>query len=378
MATNPMQRKTRNSFLLGMVLSLLITVAVAALLIFQIKNLNEEIETQKSTLRSVYVLSQDVKSGQLLTSDMFNIKQVSASGVPSNATGDIETTLSSYKLCDTSNHPISIKIDESKEASRYYYVRINNADYTLYTTDEQGSETVATNLTTDDKAYYYTNNNKSGQKVEIEIISNAVVAKVDIKANTVITGSLITRADTVNTADVRIQEYNMVVLPSDLFEGDYIDIRLMLPTGQDFIVVSKKEVKMPTSSDGYISDTICINLAEEEILSMSSAIVEAFRMNGSKLYATKYAEAGTQKAATPTYPVNREVAAAIETNPNILTEALNGLKARYNASIRNDYINSAMSSYGNSEEYPQKMQESITATKEAREKYLQSLSGGTE
>ena len=159
MATNPMQRKTRNSFLLGMVLSLLITVAVAALLIFQIKNLNEEIETQKSTLRSVYVLSQDVKSGQLLTSDMFNIKQVSASGVPSNATGDIETTLSSYKLCDTSNHPISIKIDESKEASRYYYVRINNADYTLYTTDEQGSETVATNLTTDDKAYYYTNNN---------------------------------------------------------------------------------------------------------------------------------------------------------------------------------------------------------------------------
>ncbi len=31
-------------------------------------------------------------------------------------------------------------------------------------------------------------------------------------------------------------------MPMDLVTGDYIDIRLMLPNGQDFIVVSKKEV----------------------------------------------------------------------------------------------------------------------------------------
>ena len=38
MATNPMQRKARNSFLLGIVVTLLITGAVIAFLILQLKN----------------------------------------------------------------------------------------------------------------------------------------------------------------------------------------------------------------------------------------------------------------------------------------------------------------------------------------------------
>ena len=37
----------------------------------------------------------------------------------------------------------------------------------------------------------------------------------------------------------------MVVLPTDLTTGDYIDVRAMFPNGQDYIVVAKKEVELP-------------------------------------------------------------------------------------------------------------------------------------
>ena len=42
-------------------------------------------------------------------------------------------------------------------------------------------------------------------------------------------------------SDVRTQEYNMITLLSQLQTGDFVDIRLRLPSGQDYIVVSKKQ-----------------------------------------------------------------------------------------------------------------------------------------
>ena len=44
MAMNPMQRKANNSFLLGVVITILITGAIIAFLIFQLANLNKEME----------------------------------------------------------------------------------------------------------------------------------------------------------------------------------------------------------------------------------------------------------------------------------------------------------------------------------------------
>ena len=41
MATNPMQRKARNSFLLGMLITLVIAGAIIALLFIQLKNYKE-------------------------------------------------------------------------------------------------------------------------------------------------------------------------------------------------------------------------------------------------------------------------------------------------------------------------------------------------
>ena len=48
MATNPMQRKARNSFLLGVVLTLLITGIIIAFLFIQLKNYKEKVHQQKT------------------------------------------------------------------------------------------------------------------------------------------------------------------------------------------------------------------------------------------------------------------------------------------------------------------------------------------
>ena len=42
MATNPMQRKARNSFLLGIIVTLIITGVVIALLMLQLKNYKDK------------------------------------------------------------------------------------------------------------------------------------------------------------------------------------------------------------------------------------------------------------------------------------------------------------------------------------------------
>ena len=189
---------------------------------------------------------------------------------------------------------------------------------------------------------------------------------------------------------VRMQEYNSIVLPVDLFTDDYVDIRLLLPNGQDYIVVSKKKVTVPDLNGEYLTDTIQMKMSEDEILSMSNAIVEAYKIDGSKLYATKYSEAGMQEASTPTYVVNKAVASLIEVDPNIVSTAKAALFARYNATTtttnqqnnsltaqRNQEINGELSNHGNDESVTTKMDESITSTKESRQQYLQSLTNTT-
>ena len=63
MATNPMQRKARNSFLLGMLLMLIITGAIIALLILQLTNMKKEEQELEASYVTVYTLNRNVESG---------------------------------------------------------------------------------------------------------------------------------------------------------------------------------------------------------------------------------------------------------------------------------------------------------------------------
>ena len=62
MATNPMQRKARNSFLLGMLVMLLIAGVIIAFLFIQLMNKTKQEQEELKLSTNVYVLNQDVKS----------------------------------------------------------------------------------------------------------------------------------------------------------------------------------------------------------------------------------------------------------------------------------------------------------------------------
>ena len=177
---------------------------------------------------------------------------------------------------------------------------------------------------------------------------------------------------------MRTQEYNVIIPQSQLQTGEYIDVRLRLPDGQDLIVVSHKQVTIPELADGTLSaNNIIFDLSEEEILMMSCAIVESYKMEGSMLYATKYVEPGIQDAATPTYLPNDVTITLIHNDPNIVQEAKNELITRYNENsdtIRPG-INNATTNEDAADNVVDKTQEEITGLQEEREQYIESIGG---
>lgn len=215
--------------------------------------------------------------------------------------------------------------------------------------------------------------------ISIGNITEETIAKIDLKVGTVLTNSMVTEKDEQTTADLRSQEYNMVLLPTQIQTGEYIDIRLRLPNGTDYIIVSKKKVEIPTIDGVESANTIKINVSEEEILLMSNAIVEAYWATGSILYATTYTEPGIQGNATPTYLPNDKVISLINADPNIVSVARTQLRDRYNSTsgtirgnivnVLNDYAEDAQTNIET------KVQEEITKAKEERQSYLEALGG---
>ena len=105
-------------------------------------------------------------------------------------------------------------------------------------------------------------------------------------ARTIISDALFLQDSDNLSVDLRSREFNMISLPSTLVEGDYIDIRILYPTGEDYLVVAGKEV-VGTGANAD-SNSIFLELDEEEIVRMSSAIIESYIADGINVYATKY------------------------------------------------------------------------------------------
>ena len=84
MATNPMQRKARNSFLLGMLIMLLITGIIIGLLGFQLVKIKQAEQQEKASLVTVYVLNKDLASGEEFTQADLETTQVTRSNAPTD------------------------------------------------------------------------------------------------------------------------------------------------------------------------------------------------------------------------------------------------------------------------------------------------------
>ena len=300
MATNPMQKKARNSFVLGILVTVVVMGLIVALLLMQLVKLKEEEEKRQSRQVNVYALNTDVKSGDTIDTSMLKKVTTEASASPKNA-------------------------------------------------------------------------------ANLGVITEKTIAKIDLTAGTIITEPMLTESDNILTSDVRVQEYNMLKLATQITSNDYIDIRLRMPSGLDYIVASKKRVEVPQIDGVESLNTIWVKLTEDETLAMSNAIVEAYKMEGAILYTTKYVEPGTQEKATPTYVPSAETVNLITQNPNVVEEAKQAMYKRYNdfTSIRNN-INAEVSNV----EYDDAIDnvntgvtEEVTKAQEQRQSYLDALAG---
>lgn len=155
--------------------------------------------------------------------------------------------------------------------------------------------------------------------------------KISLPRNTPVTASMLYTKG-VTAADIRNQEFRLIQLPQKLKQREFVDVRIKFPTGEDFIVLSKKEIK------DLSGDLITYEMSEEEILMMSSAIVDAY-IHDATIYALSYVDPYMQKNAVVTYPPKQEVRKLIQSDPNIVAIATKQLEIRKRETLEAHLIN---------------------------------------
>ena len=281
MAINPMQRRARNSFIQGALLSLVLMLIVVLFLVKEMRSINDAKEALENANTQVYVAAKDLKSGETINfEEDFTMETVRTNIMP----------------------------DEVISSEDWEFLDEEGIPEPKYSAD--GTQ-----------------------------IYKTIKIKIDVPAGTIVTKKMIYDEDNQLQDSERIQEYNMIILPSSLKNGDHVDIRLTMPTGQDYIVLSKKEV-LGTTETG-----LWLKLSQDEILTINNAIVESYVLPGSKLYALQYIEAGMQNAAIPTYHVGKEIKDLIDRDPNITQKAREDLASIYNGDLRTYYFDVPLSTY---------------------------------
>lgn len=137
------------------------------------------------------------------------------------------------------------------------------------------------------------------------------IVKIDCTAGTVVTQS--------NVMDEHIsahsRELDLVLdeVPIAIQPGDYVDIRISFPLGQDYIAMSHKKVI------GVYENVLKVIIDQEDIYTYESMKTDASIYVATKLYAVKYVEPGVQAAAVTYYPVSREIMQTMILDKNIET-----------------------------------------------------------
>lgn len=117
--------------------------------------------------------------------------------------------------------------------------------------------------------------------------------------------------------------------PIGLKVGDFVDLRITYPRGEDYIVLSHKRVL------DIVDQTLKVHMTEEEQNLYQSALVDFYlsRDYGTDLYLTKYIEPGIQEPAKVFYSVPANIAASLQYNPNIVDQAQVAVTGALRASI---------------------------------------------
>ena len=128
-------------------------------------------------------------------------------------------------------------------------------------------------------------------------------------------GTVITKEDVVaQKTDDTSRYFDAVVddLPIGIKVGDFVDIRITFPMGEDFIAIPHKKVEALNTGIAKLV------LNETEIYAYQSMLVDKAMYPGTKMYAVQYFDAGAQPTAEVYYPLNNNIAAIAAINPNLL------------------------------------------------------------
>lgn len=114
------------------------------------------------------------------------------------------------------------------------------------------------------------------------------------------------------TDDQRLLDVVVHNIPVGLKEGSFVDVRITLPKGEDFIAMSHKKVH--TIAEGVIK----LVVTEKDIHTYNSMLIDSFIYPGTQLYAIEYLEGGIQAGADTYYPLSSNVLAIAQKDPNLL------------------------------------------------------------
>lgn len=122
------------------------------------------------------------------------------------------------------------------------------------------------------------------------------VLLIDVEGDTQLIKNMLLEPIQEGLREVQCDE---VFLSENLREFDYVDVRIALPNGEDYVVLSKKMVHELRQEE--LKSTCFLWLTEDEITNYSAAVVDANQYKGSSLYTTKYIEPTVQEATKVTY-----------------------------------------------------------------------------
>jgi hypothetical protein len=140
--------------------------------------------------------------------------------------------------------------------------------------------------------------------------------KVSLTGGTALSPELLYEGEPV-AEDERRVELTQVSFPQTLKQDELVDIRIVFPNGEDFLVVGHKRVyRIITDSEGE-AEAIQLRLTEEELLRYQAACVDAKDYEDTRLYALQYT-GEFQSASEAFYPVNTAVFDLLQWDPNVV------------------------------------------------------------
>lgn len=137
------------------------------------------------------------------------------------------------------------------------------------------------------------------------------VYKVNVTGSTILSSDMV--SDVVIEDDMRyldvVTHYNPIGIEPD----SYVDIRISMPMGEDYIAMSHKKVEQINSG------IMKLVVTEEDIMTYNSMLVDALLYPGTQIYAVEYVEGGVQPEAETFYPMSKQSIAIAQKNPNLMS-----------------------------------------------------------